>query len=200
MSTTRDGAPAVTAPGPAEPGLLPADARPVLLAADDLTPAAPELAEVLADVVEGGASVGFVQPFTREQAHRWWLTVQPGVASGATLLLVARDAEGIAGTVQVKLELTYPNGRHRGEIAKLLVHRRARGRGLGRTLLAAAERAAADHGVTLLMLDTETGKPAERLYRSAGWIEVGVVPDHSASPDGGLRPTTFFYKQLPVRG
>lgn len=168
----------------------------VQLSAGDLAAAVPQLAEVLADAVDGGASVGFVAPFTVRDAQVWWQTVKPGLLSGATLLWVARDGDAIVGTVQVKLELTYTNGRHRGEVAKLLVHRQARGRGVGRALLAAAERAAAAHGVTLLMLDTETGKPAESLYRSAGWIEVGVVPEHSAGPDGLLNPTTFYYKPI----
>ncbi len=89
-----------------------------------------------------------------------------------------------------------PNGRHRAEVVKLIVHRRARGRGLGRALLAAVEHAAAEAGITLLHLDTQTGSPAERLYRTAGWIPVGVVPDYAADTDGVLRAATFFYKAL----
>ncbi|MFD1150286.1 GNAT family N-acetyltransferase [Saccharothrix hoggarensis] len=88
------------------------------------------------------------------------------------------------------------NGTHRAEVAKLVVHRDARGAGLGRALLDVAEREAARRGATLLVLDTQTGSPAERLYRRAGWTEVGVIPDYAADPDRVLRPTTLFYKRV----
>ena len=166
------------------------------LPAEAFAAAVPDLADVLVDAVEGGASVGFVLPFAADAARRWWATVESGVADGRTLLWVARDEVGVVGTVQVKLELGYPNGRHRAEVSKLLVHRRGRGRGLGRALLATAEQGAIDSGCTLLVLDTETGGPAEDLYRSAGFVELGVMPEHSADPWGALKPTTYFYKLL----
>jgi GNAT superfamily N-acetyltransferase len=156
----------------------------------------PQLAEVLVDSVDGGASVGFVHPFTTGDAQRWWQSVRGGVEQGSTLMWVAEDAAGVVGTVQVKLTVAYTNGRHRAEIAKLLVHRRARGRGIGKLLLATAEQAAADAGVTILMLDTQTDSPAEYLYAKAGWTRFGVMPDHAADPAGTLQPTTFFYKKL----
>jgi GNAT superfamily N-acetyltransferase len=158
--------------------------------------AIPQLALVLVDAVEGGASVGFVHPFAPADAERWWRTVTDGVARGSTLLWVATDEQGVVGTVQVKLTVAYTNGRHRAEIAKLLVHRRARGRGIGRALLAVAERGAAAAGVSMLMLDTQTDSPAEFLYASAGWTRFGVMPDHATDPAGVLAPTTFFYKRL----
>jgi len=154
------------------------------------------LAEVLVDAVAAGASMGFLLPFGLAEARRWWQTVEPEVAAGRTVLWVARDETGIAGTVQLKLELDFPNGRHRAEVAKFMVARRVRDRGLGRALLATVEEAAPELGVSLLVLDTETGSAAEGLYRSAGWVELGVMPRHSADPWGGLQPTTFFYKQL----
>jgi GNAT superfamily N-acetyltransferase len=166
------------------------------LDADGFAAAIPELAVVLVDAVDSGASVGFVHPFDEADARRWWQAVADGVAQGATLLWVARDDEGVVGTVQIKLQLVYTNSRHRADLAKLLVHRRARGRGVGRRLLEAAERGAAQAGVTLLTLDTETGSPAEYLYRSAGWTELGVMPGHAADPAGVLKPTTYFYKPL----
>lgn len=159
-----------------------------------------DLADLLVDAVDGGASMGFVWPFDAEAAAAWWARVAPAVSDGTVLLWVARDADGRpAGTVQVGLE-QMPNGRHRAEIKKLLVHRRARGHGLGRALLAAAERGATDAGATLLLLDTETGSPAETLYRTSGWTEVGTVPFHSAGPEGTLKPTTYFYKYLGEAG
>jgi GNAT superfamily N-acetyltransferase len=158
--------------------------------------AVPQLADVLVDAVDGGASVGFVHPFTAEDAAAWWRTVRGGVEQGSTLIWTAADGDGVLGTIQVKLTVAYTNGRHRAEIAKLLVHRRARGRGIGKLLLAAAEAAAADAGVTILMLDTQTDSPAEYLYAKAGWTRFGVMPDHAADPAGTLQPTTFFYKKL----
>jgi GNAT superfamily N-acetyltransferase len=158
--------------------------------------AVPQLAQVLVDAVDGGASVGFVHPFTAADAQRWWHTVRGGIDQGSTRLWVAADADGIAGTIQLKLTVAYTNGRHRAEIAKLLVHRRARGQGIGRLLLATAEAAAAEAGVTILMLDTQTDSPAEFLYAKAGWTRFGVMPDHAADPAGVLQPTTFFYKKL----
>lgn len=101
----------------------------------------------------------------------------------------------VIGTVQLRSE-TSPNGTHRAEVAKLLVHRDARGRGVARLLLTAAEECARDAGRTLLLLDTQTGSAAEHLYRSAGWTQVGTVPDYAADPAGVLRPTTFFRKTL----
>jgi GNAT superfamily N-acetyltransferase len=161
--------------------------------------AVPELAEVLVDAVEDGASVGFVLPFGAAEAEAWWRTrVADGVADGSVLLWLARTADGVVGTVQLRLSRAYPNGVHRAEIAKLLVHRKARGQGIGRALLGAAERSAATAGVTTLMLDTQTGSPAETLYASCGWTAFGVMPQHSADPSGVLQPTTFFYKLLGV--
>jgi GNAT superfamily N-acetyltransferase len=158
--------------------------------------ALPQLAEVLVDSVDGGASVGFVHPFTVDDARQWWQSVRGGIEQGSTLMWVAEDAAGVVGTVQVKLTVAYTNGRHRAEIAKLLVHRRARGHGIGKLLLATAEAAAADAGVTILMLDTQTDSPAEYLYAKAGWTRFGVMPEHAADPAGTLQPTTFFYKKL----
>jgi GNAT superfamily N-acetyltransferase len=101
----------------------------------------------------------------------------------------------VAGTALLRID--EPPNTHRADINKLMVHRGARGTGLGRALLAAVERAAAETGVTLLLLDTETGTYADGFYRSAGWTEIGTVPDHAVDPAGRLTPTTFFYKGLP---
>ncbi|MCX4514179.1 GNAT family N-acetyltransferase [Streptomyces sp. NBC_01619] len=160
---------------------------------DELGAAAPQLAELLVDAVDGGASVGFPASLDRTAAEAWWLSRATALADGSHVLLTARDGDRIIGTASVGFA-SYPNGRHRAEIFKLLVHRDARGRGLGRALLAAAEHGAAGAGATLLVLDTETGSPAEMLYRSAGWTAAGVIPDYAADPAGELRPTTFFFK------
>ncbi|MFB7269986.1 GNAT family N-acetyltransferase [Streptomyces sp. NPDC056244] len=147
------------------------------------------------DVVAGGASIGFFHPLERAAAVRWWRGQVSAVREGRLAVRGVRDGGRIVGTVGLAFA-DKPNARHRAEIVKLMVHRDARGRGLGRALLTAAEEAAAEAGVTLLLLDTETGSPAETLYRSSGWTEIGVVPGHAADPGGTLRPTTFFYKHL----
>lgn len=151
------------------------------------------LAALLVDAVEGGASLGFLAPFTHAEAAAWWRTRARAVASGNLVVWAARDAAGVTGTVSLAREAK-PNGGHRAEVLKLMVHRRARGLGLGRALLTTAEHAAAAAGAALLLLDTETDSPAERLYRAAGWTPYGTVPGHAADPAGVLRPTTFFFK------
>ncbi|MEU2109501.1 GNAT family N-acetyltransferase [Streptomyces sp. NPDC019507] len=169
------------------------------LDAGELARTAPRLADLLLDAVDSGASVGFLAPLGRADAESWWHAHVPAVAEGGRVIWAARDGERVVGTVSVGFT-AYPNGRHRAEIAKLLVHREARGRGLGRALLTAAEQGAAERGATLLVLDTETGSPAEGLYRSAGWTAAGVIPGFAADPAGTLRPTTLFYKQLVAEG
>lgn len=163
-----------------------------------------ELGSLLADVVQGGSSLGFLHGLTPYEAATWWRDyVGPSVERGSTAVWVVIDTEGTAAGTRcvgtISLAFTEkPNGRHRAEVVKLMVHGSTRGTGLGRTLLATAERAAAEAGVTLLVLDTETGSPAENFYRKAGWDEVGVIPDYAADPAGVLHPTTLFCKRLPV--
>ncbi|MEV2256164.1 GNAT family N-acetyltransferase [Streptomyces sp. NPDC050147] len=165
------------------------------LSAEQLLAASEDLAALLADVVDGGSSLGFLAPLDRTAAADWWRSLAPAVAAGRLAVWVARDGERVTGTVSVGF-VDKPNGRHRAEILKLMVHGSARGRGLARTLLAAAEQAAADAGVTLLILDTETGSPAESLYRNGGWTAAGVIPDYAADPAGVLHPTTLFFKKV----
>ncbi|KAA2254834.1 GNAT family N-acetyltransferase [Solihabitans fulvus] len=167
----------------------------VRLSPNDLLDSVRELAEVLTDTVAGGNSLGFLAPLDPAAAEVWWAAQAPAMKDGHLLVLAARAEGRIVGTVQLKRG-QFANGRHRADVNKLLVHRSARGQGLGRALLAAAERLAAEEGVTLLVLDTETGSPAERLYRANGWTEVGVIPDFAADAAGVLRPTTIFYKSV----
>lgn len=157
--------------------------------------AIPALAEVLSDCVEGGASVGFMQPYSPESALPYWQGVAEAVAGGDTLLMVAEEEGRILGTVQVGVA-QMPNQPHRGDLKKLLVHRSARGKGVARRLMEAVERAAAARGKTLLVLDTATGSEAESIYPRLGWERVGVIPDYAMWPQGGLCATTFFYKRI----
>lgn len=174
------------------------------LTSDDFHEHVPGLAALLVDSVGGGHSLGFVAPFDADAARDWWQSRYDAVVAGGLVVWVARESGEVVGTVSLVLNGVGPggkaNGRHRGDIVKLMVHRDARGQGLGRRLLAIAEDAAAEAGLTLLMLDTETGSVAESLYDKAGWACYGVVPDYAADPAGVLQPCTFFYKQLAAAG
>jgi GNAT superfamily N-acetyltransferase len=154
-----------------------------------------QLADVLIDCVEGGASVSFMLPVARDRALAFWQSVARDVATGARALLVAEDASGICGTVQLVFDLP-ENQPHRGDLAKMLVHHRARRQGLGEALMRAAEDAARERGKTLLVLDAVTGGDAERLYERLGWQRVGVIPDYALMPDGAPCDTTVFYRDL----
>jgi len=152
------------------------------------------LADVLIDCVEGGASVSFMLPLARERATAFWRRVANDVVSGERALIVAEDAQGLCGTVQ--LVLGQPeNQPHRADLSKMLVHRRARRQGLGAALMRAAEATARECGKTLLVLDTANPE-AERLYERMGWTRVGVVPGFALLPQGGLCATTFYYREL----
>jgi GNAT superfamily N-acetyltransferase len=153
------------------------------------------LAEVLIDCVEGGASVSFMSPLTRERAVAFWWRVAEGVAAGERAVLVAEDGQGLCGTVQ--LVLGQPeNQPHRADLAKMLVHRRARRRGLGAALMRAAEATARACGKTLLVLDAVTDGEAARLYERLGWVRVGDIPGYALYPRGGLCGTTYYYRDL----
>ncbi|HEX3797991.1 MAG TPA: GNAT family N-acetyltransferase [Verrucomicrobiae bacterium] len=155
-----------------------------------------ELGDVLMDCVDGGASVSFMHPMNRAKADTFWQGVAASVARGERIVIVAEDKAGvIIGTVQIILNLP-ENQPHRGDIAKMLVHRRARRRGIAAKLLAAAEPAALDAGKTLLVLDTVTGADAERLYARHGWQRCGEIPDYGLWPDGRFCSVTLFYKAL----
>ncbi|HEX7689719.1 MAG TPA: GNAT family N-acetyltransferase [Burkholderiaceae bacterium] len=152
------------------------------------------LADVLVDCVEGGASVSFMLPISQERALAFWRRVADGVHAGRRVLVVAEDAQGLCGTVQLDLDLP-ENQPHRGEVAKMLVRRRARRRGVGEALMRAIEAEARVRGRTVLVLDT--GDPtAARLYRRCGWIPVGTVPGYALMPDGAPCDTTFYYRRL----
>lgn len=152
------------------------------------------LSNVLIDCVNGGASVSFMHPLSEDRSLAFWRDVARGVAAGERALILAEDDEGICGTVQ--LVLSQPeNQPHRADLSKMLVHRRARRRGLGEQLMEHAERVARDCGKTLLVLDTASDV-AERLYERMGWIRVGTVPDFALLPNGAPCDTVFFYRKL----
>jgi GNAT superfamily N-acetyltransferase len=154
------------------------------------------LVELLVDSVESGASVNFVWPMTRTKAETWWDGALSSHARGERLIFAAEAAGRLDGTVQLILA-PQENQAFRADLAKLLVHRRARRQGLGKALMHAAETEARRIGRTLLTLDTETGSDGERLYERLGWTKFGNVPGYATTADGRARQTvSFFYKAL----
>ena len=153
------------------------------------------LAGVLLDCVEGGASVSFMAPLSKAVAQSFFEQVLEGVQKDDRILLAAFDGSQLVGTVQVLVAMP-PNQPHRADIAKLLVLRSARGKGVGRQLMEHVEHASRLAGKTLLVLDTATGEDAERLYLRLGWTRLGVIPNYAMFPDRRWCGTTFFWKQL----
>lgn len=167
----------------------------IRLAPADFAAHLPALADLLVDAVAGGASVGFLDGFDHAAALAWWQSRTAAVGDGSLAVWISTGPAGVTGTISLAYA-DKPNARHRAEVVKLAVHRDARGRGLGRRLLATAEEGAAASGITLLVLDTETASAAERLYETAGWQRYGIVPDYAAGPSGRLRDCSFFFKTL----
>jgi GNAT superfamily N-acetyltransferase len=160
--------------------------------AEETLARAGQLAEVLLDCIAGGASVSFMEDFSRDEATEYWHAIAAEVRAGRRVLFAAGEVDG---TAQLVLEVP-PNQLHRAELAKMLVHRRARRRGVGRTLFAAVEQEARRRGKTLLTFDTMTGGDAERLYIACGCTKVGEVPGYALFPDGRPGPASIFFKEL----
>jgi ribosomal protein S18 acetylase RimI-like enzyme len=152
-----------------------------------------DLAALLLDAIDDNAGVSFLA-LSHADAEAWWRSLLVNAAP-RTVILVARDEQGIAGTVQLQPAWA-PNSPHRADVAKLIVHRRARRRGIARALMTELEHQARRERFTLLMLDTRRGDHAERLYASMGWTRVGEVPHFARNPDGTMCTTVFFYKLL----
>ena len=152
------------------------------------------LARLLVDTVDSGSAVSFLAPLPLERAEAWWRQIAAS-SDPRSIFLVARDAEGIVGSVQLHPAWA-PNQPHRADVAKLLVHRRSRRTGLGTRLMQAVEEAATRAGFGLLTLDTKRGDAAERLYRRIGWTPVGTIPGYALDSDGTPHDTVIFYKNL----
>lgn len=165
------------------------------LAPEEAASAVPALAAVLMDCVAGGASVGFMDGLTREDAEAFFAGCAAGAAAGQRHIFVAEDDAGICGTVQL-VPAGMPNQPHRADISKMLVHRRARRGGVGGRLLQAAEADATSRGFTLLVLDTVTGSDAARVYERQGWKRSGDIPNYALFPDGRPCSTTVYFRQL----
>ena len=165
------------------------------LSPSDLHRASEALGAVLKDCVDGGASVSFMADLTLDQAIAFWRGVADSAQTDGRIVITASDADGIVGVVQV-IPAGVPNQPHRGEVAKMLVHRRGRGQGIGQALLVAAEAAGRALGLTLLTLDTAEDGAGERLYTRGGWTRVGLIPDYALMPDGALTGTVLFFKRI----
>jgi len=155
----------------------------------------PALMELLRDSVENGGSVGFLPPLNPAESTAFWQGVFTGVAAGSRILLIAKEAERVVGSVQLDL-CQKGNGLHRAEVMKLLVHTTARRRGIGRALMQAIEAEARVANRITLVLDTRQGDPSEKLYQSLGWHITGAVPQYARNPDGSIAPTVIYYKLL----
>ncbi len=157
--------------------------------------ALPALCEILIDSVEGGAAVSFIVPMTMEKALPFWKSALASHARGERVLLVAEMDGRIEGTVQVVFA-PQENQDYRSDIAKMLVHSRARRQGIGEALLRAAEDCSRDHGRNLIVLDTQTDGPGDRLYSRCGWIKFGEIPDFAWNASGKFREAASFYYKV----
>jgi ribosomal protein S18 acetylase RimI-like enzyme len=153
-----------------------------------------DLAHLLLDAVDSNAGVSFLSDLRQPEAEAWWRSVVASAPERA-IILVARDDAGVVGTVQLQPSWA-PNQPHRADVSKLIVHRRAQRRGIGRALMQQLEQAARAAGFTLLLLDTRKDDHPERLYTSMGWVRVGEVPNFALNPDGTLCATVFYYRDL----
>jgi acetyltransferase len=167
----------------------------VRITPEQLEAANQQFAGLLIDAVDSGASVGFMPPLGIDEASSYWSGVASAMREGSRILLAVFDEGLLQGSVQLALEMR-PNGHHRAEVMKLFVHRRARRRGLAKSLMAAAESAARQNGRTLLLMDTRIGGEAEKLCLQLGYVKFGEVPEYARSSDGRLHTTAFFYHQL----
>lgn len=168
------------------------------LTSESILESLPQLNEILASCVNGGASVSFMQPFSPDTGERFWQRMAQSVAAGERIVLAAENQQRqIVGTVQLIIDQP-ENQPHRADVAKLLVHQNARRQGIAGLLMSELEAIALAHGKTVLVLDTATGSGAESFYQQCGWQKAGEIPQFALMPDGEMTGTTLFYKILPV--
>lgn len=166
-----------------------------LMTPEDAETLVPQLGALLTACVEDGAGIGFVLPMSQEEAEAFWQSRLPSLEAGEAFLMIARDGKDIAGVVMLALA-PQDNGRHRAEVAKLMVHPNHRRKGLARKLMAAIDGLALSLDRWLLVLDTVTGDRAETLYPTCGYEKVGIIPNYAYGSHGTLDATTVFYKDL----
>ena len=154
-----------------------------------------QLAALLLDAIEQGASVGWVNPASPDNIEAYWQTIASDLSQGARSVLVVREGGGIIASLQLEYA-GKPNSVHRAEVQKVLVHSSQRRRGLGRLLMQRAEEIARSRGRSLLVLDTESASAGQRLYESMGYVAAGEIPNFAIGTNGGWTPTTYMYKLL----
>lgn len=154
-----------------------------------------QLHSLLADCIVSGASVGFLTPINDQEVKSYWESVETELESGTRKLFLACDNDNVIGAVQLSL-CAKANGAHRGEVEKLMVDTRARGKGVSKKLMSLMESAASEMGLSLLVLDTRLGDVASSLYRSIGYTEAGQIPQFARSSTGELEATVYFFKLL----
>lgn len=154
-----------------------------------------QLQLLLTDCIESGASVGFLTPVNLQEVTSYWASVERDLKSVSRRLFIAIDDDVIIGAVQLSL-CSKANGLHRGEVEKLMVKTSSRGQGVSKKLMSSMELAAAETGLSLLVLDTRLGDVASSLYRSIGYTEAGQIPQFARSSNGELETTVYFFKLL----
>jgi len=167
--------------------------------ADLLRQLYPALSDLLVETVDLGASVGFLSPLADQEALEFWSKVRAGVTAGERVVFLAISAGQLVGTVQLIIDAP-ANGRHRCEIAKLMVKPAVRGQGIAAALMTSAEAEAKNLGKSLILLDTQTASDAERLYIRLGYERAGVIPRYALSSGGDLEATSLFFKLLGTPG
>ncbi len=165
------------------------------LSSDDVNQVMGQLVNLLLDSVTNGASIGFLLPITDDDASAYWQEVANSLKTPYRVMLVAKVEEKIIGSVQLDL-VSRPNGSHRAEVIKLMVHSSWRNQGVGQALLHAIEQEAQQAQRTIIVLDTREGDPSERLYLKMGYMRAGVISEYARSTDGSLHTTVFMYKLL----
>jgi ribosomal protein S18 acetylase RimI-like enzyme len=175
------------------PPIVPSGVR--LITSTDIETLLPELMDVLRESVHGGASLGFLPPLTQEEGRRYWRSLTPEVRGGSRMLFAATVAGRLVGSGQLALS-SWPNGRHRAEVQKLMVAAAWRGRGIGGSLMKALHETARQLGRPLLLLNTRRGDRAERFYRGLGYKEVGLIPGYSIGPEGEAYDNLVMYQLL----
>ena len=166
-----------------------------MLSSERATTLRPQLISLLQANVDAGASIGFLPPLSATEAGAYWQGVEEALRNPYRILFIARWADQIVGSVQLDL-VAKPNGAHRAEVMKLMVHPMQRRQGIARTLMLALEAQAQGAGRTTLVLDTREGDPSEQLYRSLGYTCIGVIPKYCISADGNLDGSAFYYKLI----
>ena len=154
-----------------------------------------DLTALLTDAINNGASVGYVLPVEHNMINAYWRAIAEDVSAGSIALFAIRENEHIAASAQLAF-CGKPNGRHRAEVQKVLVHSAHRRKGFGGRLMRAIEAHAFNCQRSLLVLDTETDSAGQRLYEATGYTAAGIIPRFAIGNSGGFVPTTYMYKIL----